>query len=149
MRSWLTVVSPCHRLLALNVFLKPEERIEMAAPVPVPISIPVPVLVPHAAVPLAVPLAPAAAAAPTPLLSSTLHGGGGGAAARADPGLLQEVRDYMKSNRVSQIVAAQEARVSQADISQWLSPHRELICENHNHNDKVRTSDVPMIVRLI
>jgi len=39
----------------------------------------------------------------------------------------------MKANRVSQVVAGQEARVSQAVISQWLS------MKYHGHNDKVRT----------
>ena len=64
-----------------------------------------------------------------PILSNTLRGE---AKAPTDPALVQEVRAYMKANRVSQVVAGQEARVSQAVISQWLS------MKYHGHNDKVR-----------
>ena len=46
--------------------------------------------------------------------------------------LIEEVREYMKVNRVSQVIAGQEARVSQSVISQWLS------LRYHGHNDKVR-----------
>ena len=46
--------------------------------------------------------------------------------------LIEEVREFMKVNRVSQVIAGQEARVSQSVISQWLS------LRYHGHNDKVR-----------
>ena len=45
--------------------------------------------------------------------------------------LVQRVRDYMSSNRVSQSAVGSEARVSQAVISQWLS------LKYHGHNEKV------------
>jgi hypothetical protein len=49
-----------------------------------------------------------------------------------DAGLVHEVRTYMKTNKLSQVMVGQEARVSQAVISQWLS------LKYHGHNSKVR-----------
>jgi hypothetical protein len=66
-----------------------------------------------------------------PAISNTLRGE---AKSPTDPELVKEVRTYMKANKVSQVVAGQEARVSQAVISQWLS------MKYHGHNDKVRSS---------
>ena len=51
-----------------------------------------------------------------------------------DAGLVNEVRMYMKSNKLSQVMVGQEARVSQAVISQWLS------LKYHGHNAKVDTA---------
>jgi len=48
-----------------------------------------------------------------------------------DAGLVHEVRTYMKTNKLSQVMVGQEARVSQAVISQWLS------LKYHGHNSKV------------
>ena len=48
-----------------------------------------------------------------------------------DAGLVNEVRVYMKANKLSQVMVGQEARVSQAVISQWLS------LKYHGHNAKV------------
>lgn len=67
----------------------------------------------------------------------------GEAKSPTDPALVKEVRAYMKANKVSQVVAGQEARVSQAVISQWLS------MKYHGHNDKVRrtrtcTAHIPL-----
>lgn len=68
-----------------------------------------------------------------PVISNTQRGE---AKSPTDPELVKEVRAYMKANKVSQVVAGQEARVSQAVISQWLS------MKYHGHNDKVwRLSD--------
>jgi hypothetical protein len=64
-----------------------------------------------------------------PAISNTQRGE---AKSPTDPELVKEVRAYMKANKVSQVVAGQEARVSQAVISQWLS------MKYHGHNDKVR-----------
>jgi hypothetical protein len=63
-----------------------------------------------------------------PAISNTQRGE---AKSPTDPALVKEVRAYMKANKVSQVVAGQEARVSQAVISQWLS------MKYHGHNDKV------------
>ena len=49
-----------------------------------------------------------------------------------DSSLVHEVRSYMKTNKLSQVMVGQEARVSQAVISQWLS------LKYHGHNSKVR-----------
>ena len=38
-----------------------------------------------------------------------------------DAGLVGEVRSFMKCNKLSQVMVGQEARVSQAVISKWLS----------------------------
>ena len=51
-----------------------------------------------------------------------------------DAGLVNEVRAYMKANKLSQVMVGQEARVSQAVISQWLS------LKYHGHNAKVDTA---------
>eukprot|EP01050_Picozoa_sp_SAG11_P018133 SAG11_NODE_2695_length_3081_cov_1.330315_2_plen_196_part_00 len=51
-----------------------------------------------------------------------------------DASLVNEVRSYMKSNKLSQVMVGQEARVSQAVISQWLS------LKYHGHNSKVSVS---------
>ena len=51
-----------------------------------------------------------------------------------DAGLVNEVRMYMKANKLSQVMVGQEARVSQAVISQWLS------LKYHGHNAKVDTA---------
>ena len=48
-----------------------------------------------------------------------------------DERLVNEVRGYMKENKLSQVMVGQEARVSQAVISQWLSR------KYHGHNAKV------------
>jgi hypothetical protein len=64
-----------------------------------------------------------------PAISNTQRGE---AKSPTDPELVKQVRAYMKANKVSQVVAGQEARVSQAVISQWLS------MKYHGHNDKVR-----------
>jgi hypothetical protein len=48
-----------------------------------------------------------------------------------DAVLVAEVRAYMKANKLSQVMVGQEARVSQAVISQWLS------LKYHGHNAKV------------
>eukprot|EP01051_Picozoa_sp_SAG22_P007712 SAG22_NODE_552_length_9177_cov_15.661489_6_plen_173_part_00 len=48
-----------------------------------------------------------------------------------DTSLVLEVRSYMKANKLSQVMVGQEARVSQAVISQWLS------LKYHGHNSKV------------
>ena len=45
--------------------------------------------------------------------------------------LVSEVRNYMKMHKLSQVTVGQEARISQAVISQWLS------LKYHGHNDKV------------
>ena len=50
----------------------------------------------------------------------------------SDEQLVQDVRGYMKMHKLSQVTVGQEARISQAVISQWLS------LEYHGHNDKVR-----------
>jgi len=63
-----------------------------------------------------------------PTISNTLRGE---AKDPTDPDLVQRVRDYMSSNRVSQSAVGSEARVSQAVISQWLS------LKYHGHNEKV------------
>ena len=52
----------------------------------------------------------------------------------SDADLVKEVRFFMKTNKLSQVTVGQEARISQAVISQWLS------LKYHGHNDKVRTS---------
>ena len=49
-----------------------------------------------------------------------------------DEQLVQDVRGYMKMHKLSQVTVGQEARISQAVISQWLS------LKYHGHNDKVR-----------
>ena len=49
----------------------------------------------------------------------------------SDAGLVGEVRSFMKCNKLSQVMVGQEARVSQAVISQWLS------LKYHGHNAKV------------
>jgi hypothetical protein len=46
-------------------------------------------------------------------------------------GQVHEVRTYMKINKLSQVMVGQEARISQAVISQWLS------LKYHGHNSKV------------
>lgn len=51
---------------------------------------------------------------------------------QSDAALVAEVRTYMKANKLSQVTVGQEARISQAVISQWLS------LKYHGHNDKVR-----------
>ncbi len=51
-----------------------------------------------------------------------------------DAGLVNEVRMFMKANKLSQVMVGQEARVSQAVISQWLS------LKYHGHNAKVDTA---------
>ena len=48
-----------------------------------------------------------------------------------DPELVKEVRAFMKTYKVSQVVVGQEARVSQAVISQWLS------MKYHGYNHRV------------
>ena len=48
-----------------------------------------------------------------------------------DERLVNEVRGYMKANKLSQVMVGQEARISQAVISQWLSR------KYHGHNAKV------------
>jgi hypothetical protein len=48
-----------------------------------------------------------------------------------DAGLVNEVRVYMKANKLSQVMVGQEARVSQAVLSQWLS------LMYHGHNAQV------------
>lgn len=63
-----------------------------------------------------------------PVISNTQRGE---AKSPTDPELVKEVRAFMKTYKVSQVVAGQEARVSQAVISQWLS------MKYHGHNDKV------------
>ena len=50
---------------------------------------------------------------------------------QSDAALVAEVRTYMKANKLSQVTVGQEARISQAVISQWLS------LKYHGHNDKV------------
>ena len=54
---------------------------------------------------------------------------------QSDPQLVSDVRAYMKANKLSQVTVGQEARISQAVISQWLS----LKYMYHGHNDKVRS----------
>eukprot|EP01050_Picozoa_sp_SAG11_P023808 SAG11_NODE_4897_length_1731_cov_1.602941_4_plen_228_part_00 len=51
----------------------------------------------------------------------------------SDAELVCSVRSFMKSNKLSQVTVGQEARISQAVISQWLS------LKYHGHNDKVPT----------
>jgi predicted XRE-type DNA-binding protein len=51
---------------------------------------------------------------------------------QSDAELVADVRTYMKANKLSQVTVGQEARISQAVISQWLS------LKYHGHNDKVR-----------
>jgi hypothetical protein len=51
---------------------------------------------------------------------------------QSDPVLVADVRTYMKAHKLSQVTVGQEARISQAVISQWLS------LKYHGHNDKVR-----------
>ena len=48
--------------------------------------------------------------------------------------LVQEVKMFMKANKLSQVTVGQEARISQAVISQWLS------LKYHGHNYKVRNA---------
>ena len=55
----------------------------------------------------------------------------GEAKSPSDPVLVKHVNAYMKANKVSQTAAGQEARISQAVMSQWLS------MKFHGHNDKV------------
>ena len=50
----------------------------------------------------------------------------------SDSSLVHEVRSYMNTNKLSQVMVGQEARVSQAVISQWLS------LKYRGHNSKVR-----------
>jgi hypothetical protein len=49
----------------------------------------------------------------------------------SDADLVKDVRLFMKTNKLSQVTVGQEARISQAVISQWLS------LKYHGHNDKV------------
>jgi len=56
--------------------------------------------------------------------------------APADAELIEAVRSFMKAHKVTQTALGQEARVSQAVISQWLAK------KYTGHNDKVRTSPV-------
>lgn len=49
----------------------------------------------------------------------------------SDAELVADVRAYMKLHKLSQVTVGQEARISQAVISQWLS------LKYHGHNDKV------------
>ena len=51
---------------------------------------------------------------------------------QSDAALVNDVRTYMKANKLSQVTVGQEARISQAVISQWLS------LKYHGHNDKAR-----------
>ena len=53
---------------------------------------------------------------------------------QSDAALVNDVRTYMKANKLSQVTVGQEARISQAVISQWLS------LKYHGHNDKARHS---------
>ena len=57
----------------------------------------------------------------------------------SDAELVQGVRAFMKQNKLSQVTVGQEARISQAVISQWLS------LKYHGHNDKVRAARPPAI----
>jgi hypothetical protein len=54
------------------------------------------------------------------------------APAPPDAALHEAVKRYMKDSKLSQVTVGQEARVSQAVISQWLSQ------KYHGHNNKVR-----------
>ena len=49
----------------------------------------------------------------------------------ADSKLVEQVKVYMKENKVSQVKLGEEARISQAVISQWLA------LKYYGHNDKV------------
>ena len=57
-----------------------------------------------------------------------------GANKDSDADLVKDVRLFMRTNKLSQVTVGQEARISQAVISQWLS------LKYHGHNDKVWTS---------
>jgi hypothetical protein len=52
----------------------------------------------------------------------------------SDADLVKDVRLFMKTNKLSQVTVGQEARISQAVMSQWLS------LKYYGHNDKVWTS---------
>ena len=52
--------------------------------------------------------------------------------AQSDELLVLDMRAYMKMHKLSQDIVAQEARISQAVVSQWLS------LKYHGHNEKVR-----------
>ena len=59
-----------------------------------------------------------------------------------DEDLVSEVRAYMKANKISQMVVKEQARVSQAVISQWLN------LRYHGHTGKVRPArDMPAFSR--
>ena len=66
---------------------------------------------------------------PRPMSMPSQHGS---RKLQSDPVLVSEVRNYMKMHKLSQVTVGQEARISQAVISQWLS------LKYHGHNDKVR-----------
>ena len=52
----------------------------------------------------------------------------------SDANLVKDVRLFMKTNKLSQVTVGQEARISQAVMSRWLS------LKYYGHNDKVWTS---------
>ena len=59
-----------------------------------------------------------------------------------DEDLVSEVRAYMKANKISQMVVKEQARVSQAVISQWLN------LRYHGHTGKVCPArDMPAFSR--
>ena len=59
-----------------------------------------------------------------------------------DEDLVSEVRAYMKANKISQMVVKEQARVSQAVISQWLN------LRYHGHTGKVCPArDMPTFSR--